>query len=572
MNKDFKVTNVDDLPVSIFYLSVAFDDDEIMVYLRISLSSPENLKLNIDETPKEVQYDIVFISPVLHSSDGEVRTFGFTTEFLQNQELLFSYSISKSVLGTQAYNKFVNYDWVTYSYFDITTSKRSDVPFSKHIRNYRKKPIDLSGIGDIYNMPNKIFIYYLYTKFIYGNDLTNIETKDSNFIKYVDKHTKLTQPELEESLRIFNDRIYLPYTLVYADLKKVIKITPVRHDTEWIVNKFFYYMVFYSDNESIIITLPSYQYFKYAFNIGDFLVNDKLLFKLKFSNTKVMETNVYIGNNMGKSVYQNLLDIKNNAVDKIMKFDDVDYHNLIVMNILNMRFMHLCGIIHNDLHLNNILFKREPEYIPHEYAQAIAYKLRYAYKHWIFLSKIDFTIIDFGRACFIDDKDAILKRIKKINNEFYTTYLHKINMMFEEDLKMTGYVMSMFDYIEYMQSISTGYKWINDENMDFEKLQLMVSYCYDIIIAYLTGGNKKLTSELSDILELGHYRHMPEMMFKFTGSESNELHLFDLWDMVIPENNGHPIDLVIKKFYPENVMDESKTIDQFGKIYERRDQ
>jgi len=548
-------------------LSISFDNDEAIISLNVvsnfSLFEREN------SSPTRIT-NLIFIGPVLHSSDGEVRTFGFDDEFDYDREIWLEYEMRKSVIGKRIFDKFLDYNWDINEYMESTNSFNPDTSSSKHSRFYRKKSLNNDVDSKMrHNIIIKIMIYYAYTKYIYGNDYSNIEQRDANFIKFIESKTNLNAEEYKELLYLFENHFYIPYSIICTTKKNIIKLTPIKHDAEWIINKFLYLLMYYRNNERVITTtLPGYQYFRYRFNVGDFLVNDKLLIKLKFNDTKVVDTNVYIGNHMGTSIYQNLLNIKNQAYDRIVKFKEIDYHNLIIMNMLNLRFLHLCGISHNDLHLNNILFKEELEYIPYQREIVNVHNMRVAYKHFLRLGSIDFTIIDMGRACYITDRDSLIKRIKKINKEFYTKYINNINSMFDQDLKMTGYMLTMFDYIEYINSIIIGYKWVNDMTLDYDKLQNIINECYSIVEAYLTGNNKKLASKLAnEILSVEHYRYMPEMMFEFS-KDDTEIELTDLWPQVLPEDNRHPIDLVIEKYFPENIASNETIPDTVGFIFE----
>lgn len=567
MNTQSLINKIFDFEIKITYISIAFDDDEIIINLNIK--SDFSVFVREKESPKSIT-NIVFIGPVLHSSDGEVRTFGFIDEFDYGHEIWLEYEMRKSTIGQKIFNKFANYEWNIYRYEEHTNNFNPDAASIDHIRNIRREPITHDiGIKMRYNIIIKIIIYYAYTKYMYGNDYSNIEDRDANFIKFIESKMNLTAEEYKELLYLFENNFYLPYNLIYTTKKTIIKITPIKHDTEWTINKFLYLLMNYRERELVITsTLPGYQYFRYRFNIGEFIVNNKLLIRLKFNDTKVVKTNVYMGNHMGISIYQNLLNIKNQADERIVKFKDIDYHNLIIMNILNLRFLHLCGISHNDLHLNNILFKEELEFIPYQREIANVHNMRVAYKHFLHLGSIDFTIIDMGRACYINDQDILLKRIRKINKDFYMKHVNNINHMFDEDLKMTGYVLTMFDYIEYIQSIIIGYKWIGDTNLDYDKLHNIINDCYEIVEAYLIGNNKKLTSRLvNDILSAEHYRRMPEMMFEFSKDDC-EMELVDFWPQVVPEDNKHPIDIIIEKYFPDNIASSEKIPDLTGYAFE----
>ena len=533
------IRDIAEFEIKIMYISVAFDDDEIIINLNIKSNFSEFVRDT--ETPNSIT-NIIFIGPVLHSSDGEVRTFGFIDEFDYGHEIWLEYEMRKSIIGQKIMDKFLKYDWDVYAYTELTNNYNPDTSSSNHIRSYKKESITSDiGLKMTHNIIIKIIIYYAYTKYIYGNDYSNIEARDANFIKFIESKTNLNSEEYKELLHLFEHNFYLPYNLIYTTKKTIIKITPIKHDTEWAINKFLYLLMNYRDRERVITsTLPGYQYFRYKFDIGDFIVNDKILIKLKFNDTD----------------------------ERIVKFKDIDYHNLIIMNMLNLRFLHLCGISHNDLHLNNILFKEELEFIPYQRELANVHNMRVAYTHFLHLGSIDFTIIDMGRACYITDRDILIKRIRKINKEFYMKHINNINHMFDEDLKMTGYVLTMFDYIEYIQSIIIGYKWVNDTNLDYDKLHNIINDCYGIIETYLTGNNKKLASRLvDDILSVEHYRKMPEMMFEFSKDDC-EIELVDFWPQVVPENNKHPIDIIIEKYFPDNIASSEKIPDLVGFAFE----
>lgn len=537
--------------VNLFYITAEFEDEEIVFFTKITHKTS---KYTIND--KETLRSYIFICPVLHSSDGEVRTFGCNDKILNHQELVFQYKMSKSESGISLINKFVEANWTFYNYteamYDTFSSTKERLYNKERINNIENDEWSMS----YYSLINKIVLFYLYVKYIYEDDMSNIEHKDSRFIKYIENTINITKDELKDCLFMYDEYFYTP-CMISIYTAEVLKITPTKYDIEWNINKFITDSDFYSTKERMFIQLPGYEYFKYYINVDTFYVGEKLLFKLKFKSTKILYANVYIGNNVGKPIYQNLLDIKNNITKNIIKFEPIDYYNLIIMNILNLRFLHMCGCIHNDLHLNNILFRKEVEIVQYQYRLAAVYDLQFFNKYYLHLGKMDFNIIDFGRACYITDKDIILNRIKKFNKDFYVKYLHRMNELFEQDLKMTGYLLSMFDYIEYINSIYIGYKWINDNNVDFDKLQDIISYCYEIIESYLTNNNKKLTAKIVKILSVNHYKYMPELLLEFIGETSN-MGLVDMCDKFLPDDNMHPIDLVIAKFYPDNIYNPDK--------------
>lgn len=555
--------------IKLLYITCVYNqDDEVIIYLKIDYPGFQDY---YEPHERKGFNTDVFIGPVLHSSDGEVRTFGFNEAFISMQENIFEYSIHKSPLSKSLFNKFLDFKWDLYAYIEIS-NKFTESKDGSNLRYYNKRKIEESNnetnIIKFYSVINRLMIYYLYTKLVYSDDLSNIDSKDSGFIKHIDDNLDITEAEFNDAISIFNDKIYTPYIEVYSLQKRVIKMTPSRHDTEWNLNKFFTKLSLFSTNQLITIALPGYEYFKYTINVDDFTIGNKLLFKLKFSNSKILNTNVYIGKHMGKSVYQNLLDIKNGNESNIIPFKEKDFHNIIFMNFMNLRFLHLCGVIHNDLHLNNIMFKKEYDFIPYDVATYLVYKLRVFGKFYLDLGKIDFSIIDFGRACYINEKDAILKRVKKMNKEFYVKHLHAMNDNFEEDPKMTGYVLSLFDYIEYTQSIMLGFRWINSNDIDFDKLQQVVDYCYILLNEYFEPTDKKLTDKLVDVLSVKHYRKMPDLLFDFIDKDSR-LSVKTLGKKFLPKSTTkHPIDIVIGKFFPENIMTDDKEIDEYGYFYE----
>lgn len=545
-------------PYVIFdYYSIAFRNMEVVFNINIQLFK----RIYLEEREKMNYTDLMqgsnvinfsFIGPVLHSSDGEVRTFGFRRSFISQQLIMMEYELHKTNIGNKFIKILEEFDWDFKVYKDayLENVKDTNLPKMYHkINVLKEEPNVFKYHTIIYNFA----IYYLYIKFMYGQDLSNIESKDAELISYMDSKFNLDDNEMRDLVNVFNETIYVPYKLLIWDEAHIIKITPAKYDNEWLINA-----ILYRTNNTIheptfiIIALPSYESLKYSFHTEQFMVNDKLIFKLKFNDTKVLDVNIYMGLYMGKSLYQNLLDIKNNSKNAIY-FSDADYHNIVIMNLLNIRVLNMLGFIHNDLHLNNILFKRESDYIPHNYTSQVFYKFKVSSKFFLHLGKIDFTIIDFGRSCSINAIDVILRRIKKLNRDFYDKYNTRIIHMFEQDGKMTGYVMSLFDHIEYMQSIILGFKWINDEHVDFVKWQSMVDYCYEILETYLTGNNKKIAKQLVELLNVKHYRLVPELAIEFINPENN-ISVQRLWNKISPiVNNSHPIDLVIKKFFPENI-------------------
>lgn len=557
--------------LTLLYNSVTLDDDEIIVSLNTIFKpvyDKNRNNANLDDVTRTS-----FICPVLKSSDGEVRTFGIHKEFVDYHVPSFIFYLKKSEAGKKLVKNLWEYDWSFHIYYEIIqyehientvdSDNYADIP-----REYNKTSFRRSDKTDFVTVAfHSLLLYYCYTKYIYDNDLSNIESKDQKLIKFIDSKANLSESELNEVIKIYYDKFYEAHILQVATNKRILKITLDSYYVEWNYNKFLYYI---ANNEelnqaSVIILLPVYQYFKFIINIGTFVVNDKLLFKLKFnSNVKTLHTNVFLGGYKGKALYQNLLDIKNDTKN-IAKFEQKDYHNLFIMNFINLRFLHLTGIIHNDLHLNNILFQQEPE-IESIYIDAEpAYKLKVFDKFYLHLGKIDFTIIDFGRACYINDKDLILKRVKKINKDFYNQYLPKINDMFEKDEYMTGFVLSMFDYIEYIQSVVIGFKWINSTDIDYEMLSEIVKYCYQIIICYLTGKPSALSKKLYKILKHDNYRLLPDIVRTF--DPHTEKRTYDeLSDLIFKNGGYHPIDLIIEKFYQENIYDDQ---DYEYKLYSR---
>lgn len=559
----------DEENIKLLYITCTYNqDNEVIIYLKIDYMGFRNTE---HRAWKEYIADI-FMGPVLHSSDGEVRTFGFNDSFINIQENIFEYTIHRSPISKSLVHKFLNFEWDFHIYIEITNKFTSSKNSNNNIRHYNKRKINKEdytiNFVKYYSVINRLMIYYLYTKLIYSNDLSNIDSKDSGFIKYIDDNLDITESELNDAIYIFNDRIYTPYKEIYILQKHIIKMTPSRYDTEWNLNKFLVKLSLFNPELYVLVNIPGYEYFKYTINVDDFTIGNKLLFKLKFSNNKTLNTNVYIGRHVGKSIYQNLLDIKNGIENNIIEFKDKDFHNMVLMNFMNLRFLHLCGVIHNDLHLNNIMFNKENEFIPHGMTLLIAYKFRVFGKFYLHLGKIEFSIIDFGRACYIYEKDIILKRVKKINKEFYVKYLHAMNEKFEEDTKMTGYMLSLFDYIEYVQSIILGFRWINSNDIDFDKLQNVIDYCYKLLDNYFQPKNTKIVNKLINVLSVKHYKKMPDLLFDFIDKDS-KLSIRTLCEKFLPSYSSmHPIDIVISKFFPENIMTDDKEIDQHAFLYE----
>lgn len=556
LNAQSYINDNSDNMITITYYSVTLDEVECIIML--------NLRYNLyyeQETIGEMRnvYNITFLGPVLKSSDGEVRTFGMHSDFVDFSTTIFLYNLSKTECGIKLINKIREIDWNFNAYFERLGRHNindTDLDITKVPRRYDKMSFkyltDNSEYEDI--AINYLINYYCYIKYMYGKDLSNIEVKDQNLMKYIDNHLKLSDTEIGNILLVYYDKFYQAYELTYSSYKKILKITLDTHSIEWDYNKFLSYLISDrgSGNVRMYSFLPYYQYFKYVVYLDDFVVDEKLLFKLKFNNNiKTLRTNVFLGANKGKSFYQNLLDIRNDSNNAI-KFEKIDYHNLLIMNIFNLRFIHLTGIIHNDLHLNNVLFQKEPDFTSIYIENQALYDFSVFYKYYLHLGKLDFTIIDFGRACYINDKDIIMRRIKKVNKDFYNQYYSHINDMFEKDEYVTGYVLSLFDYIEYTQSIHQGLKWINDPIADYELLTNVVDYCYTIVETYLTGNNKKLANKLYKILKYDNYKYLPDIIKNFNVETTTET-----FATLIKHTDGrggfHPIDLVIEKFFPENI-------------------
>jgi len=540
--------------ITISYFSVTLHDEECIIMLNFmyNLYYDEDL---VNEMHKI--YNISFIGPVLKSSDGEVRTFGMHSDFSDFSTTLFIYHLNKSEYGSKLINNISRIDWHFNTYLEKIRKYDIDITdINKIPRTYSK--LSFKYLSDNNNQQdialNHLINYYCYIKYAYGKDLSNIELKDQQLIKYIDSKISLEDNDFAEILKIYYDKFYQPYELAYSSYKKILKITLDKHSIEWDYNKFLSYLVAEraSNQVRMYSFLPYYQYFRYIIDTKDFVVDDKLLFKLKFnSNKEILKTNVFLGQNRGKSFYQNLLDIKNNSPNAII-FDKIDYHNLLIMNIFNLRFLHITGILHNDLHLNNVLFQKEPEFVNITIQLQALYHFKLFGKYYLHLGKIDFTIIDFGRACYIHDKDVIMKRIKKVNKDFYTRYYSHLNDMFEKDTYTTGYIMSLFDYIEYAQSIQLGFKWVNDTTADYELLNNVINYCYEILETYLTGNNKRLSNKIYKILEDETYRIIPDIIHNFNPDKvSNDFE--ELINLITDRGGFHPIDLVIEKYFPDNI-------------------
>lgn len=508
---------------------------------------------------------------VLYSSDGEVRIFGMDYNIYKANIIKLIEELSLSNEGMIILRKLtssVKYFIYKDNVYD-DTNKNNIMELNIYKKYNKEQIIDKNKI---YSSEKKLILYYCYIKYYFGNIVENIiDSDDIKLINYLDNLFEFNQDNIDNISAIFYNSFYknsyenLPFILKYVQ-----KITLAKYDIEYKLNKFLSYINNYKNpiskqKEIINILLPSYLYYTYKFDINNFIDSDKLLIKLKFKNLDTIETNVYIGNFVGKTLYQYLMNIKNKKENTPI-MEEIDLRNIITMNIFNLRFLHLCGLSHNDLHLNNIVYNYEPEQVLIlEKGISQTYELSLFDKFYLDIGRFDFNIIDFGRALYIDDKDNILRNIQRWDISFYEKYITKMNIMFQKDPLMTGYILTLFDYIEYIKNIIIGFKYVENDKINFEKLNNIIKYIYEILDAYFAKTNKELVKKLYKILKYDKYKLMPEFIKNF----NFEMVPYEIYRMWLSGGNSHPIDLVIDKFYPELYPINRKTItrDNYNKLH-----
>ena len=85
---------------------------------------------------------------------------------------------------------------------------------------------------------------------------------------------------------------------------------------------------------------------------------------------------------------------------------------------------------------------------------------------------------------------------------------------------------------------------------------------------YFQPKNTKIVNKLINVLSVRHYKKMPELLFDFIDKDS-KLSIRTLCEKFLPSHSSmHPIDIVISRFFPENIMTDDKEIDQHAFLYE----
>lgn len=561
------------------YLSVEYNNKTIIISNEFTITT-----YNYDDI--QMQH-IIIISPILYSSDSDVRIMGMKYPFYEEKTNIFIAELSLTTEGLKLINTlldYINREEIIFKLYEdpkfnrdlangiyykkmMNTTTDKEIMQTKKYKIFRYTADNLNQGGQVYIkfLATILIFYYSFIKYQYLKDMSNsIDSEDVNFIKYLDSILNLSDSEIEVITKLFHSTIYKYYDGLLD--KYVQKITLSKHKVEWEFNKLLNTINYYNKNESQIrLVLPNYDYFAYKFNTEEFIESNKLLIRLKFKNEPTLITNLYIGQYVGKTIYKNIMDIKNNS-PQAKNITGIELDNLFKMNMLNLRFMHLFGITHNDLHLNNIVFNVEPDFMVLKGMVVIqTYELNVMNKFYLKLGKIDYNIIDFGRSLYIDDQDNILRNIQRWDIGFYEKNIHAMNKMFNKDLLMTGYILTLFDYIEYIKNIIIGFKYINNTEINYDKLTNIINYIYDIMDAYFnkTKKHKKILDKLTKMLEYDHYKKMPQLIQSFDSNIDIEKLINDMTS----KNNAHPIDLVFEKFYPELFPENSEiTEEQFNKL------